>query len=104
MAYSEAQHKDGNKDDNRASNLKWGSPKHNAVDRDNHQTTARGIRNGNAKLNGEGVVSIRKLRQSGRTLQSIADEFNVSKKLILLVVQEKIWKHVTNENTNKNTV
>jgi hypothetical protein len=92
--YPEAQHKNGVRTDNRASNLKWGSPKHNAADRAEHGTTARGARNPNAKLTNGKVCKIRDLRAEGRTLQSLADQFNVSKKLILLVTQKKIWKHV----------
>lgn len=52
-----------------------------------------------AKLNEESVVSISimRLRASGRTFISIARQFCVSKKLIMLVCQRKIWRHV-NDN------
>lgn len=94
MAYPESQHINGNRLDNRVKNLKWGTPKHNAADRDAHGMTKRGSKSTNAKLVEREVAVIRKLRTEGRTLQSLADQFRVSKKLILLIVQGKIWTHV----------
>jgi HNH endonuclease len=92
--YPESQHRDGNKDDNRASNLKWGTQTHNAADRDQHGHTAKGEKNATAKLDDTRVRLILSLRRAGLTLQAIADRFSVSKKLVLLIVQRKIWRHV----------
>jgi len=64
-----------------------------AKDRDNNGHTKKGIQNANAKLNNQKVVQIRSLR-SKMSLNQLAKKFKVSKKLILLVVQKKIWKHV----------
>jgi len=92
-AYPEVQHINGIKTDNRVDNLKWGNQKMNAADRDEHGNTQRGIKNKSAKLNDNQVVLIRKMIGSA-SLQKIADKFNVSKKLILLIKQNKIWKHL----------
>lgn len=43
-------HRNGDKQDNRARNLYWGTHKTNAADREKHGHTARGKRNGNSKL------------------------------------------------------
>lgn len=39
-------HKDGNRQNNCASNLRWGTRKENAADREKHGNTARGSKNG----------------------------------------------------------
>ena len=93
MAMPEVQHKNDIKTENRFENLKWGDAKSNAKDRDNNGHTKKGIQNANAKLNNQKVVQIRSLR-SKMSLNQLAKKFKVSKKLILLVVQKKIWKHV----------
>jgi hypothetical protein len=94
MAYPESQHKNGIRTDNRVVNLKWGNQQHNAADRHAHGNTAIGARNPNAKLDDQKVRKILAGRKNGQTLQSLADENGVSKKLILLLTQNKIWKHV----------
>jgi hypothetical protein len=90
----ESQHKNGNRLDNRVSNLKWGTQKDNAADRDAHGNTMRGTRNPMAKLDPDKVIQIRAMREGGSTFQSIAESMSVSKKLIMLVIQGKIWTHV----------
>lgn len=94
FAYPESQHKNGVRADNRSSNLKWGIPLHNAADRENHGNSIHGSKSPNAKLNESKVGRILKLRSRGKTLQALADKFQVSKKLVLLITQRKIWKHV----------
>lgn len=89
----ESHHKNGNPADNRLENIRWGTAKTNAIDRDLHGRTARGERNAMSKLRDNDVRRIRTLLDT-RTLQSIADEFGVSKKLVLLIKQNKAWKHV----------
>lgn len=93
-AFPEVQHKNGISVDNKIENLKWGNQKENANDRGKHGHTAHGSKHSNAKLNEKKVISILQLRTQGRTLMSLAKKFNVSKKLILLICQKKIWKHV----------
>jgi hypothetical protein len=90
----ESQHINGNRKDNRVVNLKWGNPKENALDREGHGNTMRGTKSPHAKLSPGAVRDIRKLRKQGKTLRALADQYNVSKKLILLVVQNKIWRDV----------
>lgn len=93
-AYPESQHINGNKDDNSVKNLKWGNQKHNAEDRERHGNTMKGSRNANAKLCSRDIVRILALRKDGNSFQSIARKYNVSKKLILLICQRKIWRCV----------
>lgn len=47
------------------------------------------------KLNNEDIFQIRKMRESdGMTFQSIADQFKVSKRLIMNIVSRRTWKHI----------
>ena len=55
----ECAHNDGNYLNNSSSNLRWATAKENAQDRDKHGRTARGSKNGSAKLREEDVIRIR---------------------------------------------
>ncbi|GMV18565.1 MAG: hypothetical protein AMXMBFR56_67890 [Polyangiaceae bacterium] len=48
----------------------------------------------NAKLTEEAIRTIRAGRTAGRSLNTLAREHGVSKKLILRIVQRLAWKHV----------
>lgn len=55
----------------------------------------KGEENGCAKLTEQAVKEIRKLRATGEwSLNELAREFKVSKRLVLFVVQRKSWAHV----------
>lgn len=86
-------HNNGVRDDNRVSNLKWGTPQDNADDRNIHGNTARGERSGAAKLTQTAVDQIRMKRKEGRTLESIAKEFGVNKRTVGRIVHGLTWRH-----------
>jgi len=94
LCYPEVQHKDDNKLNNTVSNLKWGNQKHNADDRKKNGHQCYGSKSPKSKLNESKVREIKELREQGISLNKIAEKYGVSKKLILLVVQNKIWRHV----------
>ena len=87
-------HKNDIKTDNRISNLYWGTHLNNMNDKRINGNVAHGEDMPQAKLSYLKILEILQLRKNGSTLMAIARKFNVSKKLILLVVQRKIWKHV----------
>lgn len=87
-------HKDDCKANNNVNNLYWGNAKLNAQDRENNGNTAKGERNGMSKLTDEKVLKIKNLLETGNSLLNTAKEFGVSKKIVLLIKQEKIWKHI----------
>lgn len=93
LCYPEVHHINGKRDDNRVENLRWGNQKQNAEDRKIHGNNAEGIKLKTAKLNEEKVRAIREER-SFMSLNQLKNKYGVSRKLILLVCQRKIWKHV----------
>lgn len=94
LALPESQHKDGNRHNNTVENLKWGTQKDNAQDRRLHGNTVVGEKSPNAKLSKMQVHEMRTLRNTGYTLARLAEVFGVSKKLVLLIVNHKIWRSV----------
>jgi hypothetical protein len=53
-------------------------------------------------LCGEQVLKILELRKSGRTQQSIADEFGVTQSCIMLILTGRSWSHLTGIKLNPN--
>lgn len=92
----EVNHKNGIKTDNRLCNLELVTRSENMLHAfANGLCIAKtGETNGNSKLKEFQVLEIRDKRTKGRTLQSLADEYNVSKKNILDIVKGKIWRSV----------
>ncbi|MDD5458381.1 MAG: HNH endonuclease [Phycisphaerae bacterium] len=73
----ECRHKNGNRLDDRADNLEWGSSAENAIDREHHGRTRRGENNGFAKLTDAQVAEIMSLK--GKLSQSqIGRRFGIS--------------------------
>jgi hypothetical protein len=68
----EVAHSNGNRHDNRASNLRWVLHKENMRDRDLHGTTAIGARNGKLKHSDEQVAQIRNMHASGLGYRKIS--------------------------------
>jgi len=115
----EGRHLDGVRSNNSAYNLRWGTRKQNAEDRDRHGTTARGARHGSvtrpesrpkgltwrrsyeatargtrqgaAKLN---AAKVKEIRSSPGTCAEIAMRYQVSKSLIAQIRRGLWWRHV----------
>lgn len=103
----EVRHLDGDKRNNAAENLRWGTQKENAADRDAHGRTARGGRNGahlmpekrrrgtdngNSKLTPQAVLEI---LRDGRAQTVIAAAHGVNQTLVSHIKLGRIWNHVT---------
>ncbi len=91
-------HNDGNRRNNRASNLRWDTPSANALDKFKHGTQAstfsQGSRNRNAKLTESDIIEIRSLRLSGLKQYEIAERFNVCRPTITHILRGTYWSHV----------
>lgn len=92
----ETRHLDGNPQNNMISNLVWGTRKKNACDRtrDGRHHCNRGERNGNAKLNTEYVLAIRKLADNGISQRKIARQFGIDQSTVSYAVSGKGWHSV----------
>lgn len=90
----EVRHLDGDKLNNRASNLAWGTAKTNGEDRVRHGTSTTGETNPNAKLDTDNVVAMRRAWGAGRKLQEIADEHGICLSQAHNIVRGDQWGHV----------
>lgn len=91
----ECAHFDGDKQNNRLTNLRWATRIENMADRDRHGTTYRGVKHHKCKLSPSQVLEIRALGESGRSQRAIAREFGISKPTVANIVHRRIWKHLT---------
>lgn len=102
-------HKDGNKLNNKSRNLKWGTRKQNADDREVHGRTARGKnngafthpelrpkgeRNGQSKLTEAQVREIRRLHGEGMGYRRLGQMFEVQRNTIRYIIIGRTWAHV----------
>jgi hypothetical protein len=88
----QCRHLDGDKTNNAASNLRWGSAKENSDDRQLHGTMGYGEANSMSKLTNEQVAEIRRRVDLGETQRSMCKIFNVSPMTISRVVRKETWK------------
>ena len=87
-------HLDGNKENNAATNLKWGTAKENAQDREKHGKTSKGEHRHSAKLTAKQVLEIRDLRLEGVPHNQIAEKYKVRPETISMICRHKTWKHI----------
>lgn len=88
-------HNDGNKLNNRASNLRWATPKENAADKEKHGTLTKGPNpnlqgenNPRALLNAKSALYI---RESSESAKSLATQFDVSTSTIHDIRKGRSW-------------
>lgn len=96
-AAHEIRHLDGNRQNNRADNLAWGTRQENIDDRERHGTTARGSRTGTAVLTENAVREIKQRLRVGETKADLARSFGVSWPCIDHIARGDCWKHITEE-------
>lgn len=90
----ECRHLNGDRADNRAENLLWGTRKENGEDRVTHGTSDRGEDNGNSRLDESDVCDIRFLLTWGVAKRQIARLFGVGQKTVYDIDIGKTWRHV----------
>lgn len=87
-------HNNGDKLDNRAWNLRWGTQRENIIDKWLHGTMGIGAKNPFAKLTEADVREIRRLCSSGARQKDVADQFGVCQVNISAIVRRKTWSHI----------
>jgi hypothetical protein len=91
----EVGHRDGDRLNARADNLRWVTRSENENDRKLHGTDNQGERHGMAKLNDEKVMKIIKMISDGYDYITISQTFNISMATISFIRHGKAWRHVT---------
>ncbi len=94
-----ARHLDDVPANNRAENLRWGTPIENAADRERNGNGNRGSRHGLAKLSEDDVREIRRAYSRGERRSEIAKRFPMVKPNHLWAVAHRPerWAHVSSE-------
>jgi hypothetical protein len=88
-------HNDGDKSNNRVSNLRWGTPKENARDMIAHGTAPIGSKNGGSIFTEQDIPIICALYDAGQNTCQIADDFGVNVSTIQRILSGERWSHVS---------
>lgn len=96
-------HLDGNKLNNNLSNLVYGTPQQNMLDRNTHGTMPHGENHHKAKLLAVDVGAIRTRYAAGTSAAALAAEKGVSRSTIHRIAAGKSWKNASNRRTESVT-
>lgn len=88
----QAAHRDGDRRNNRADNLRWATCRENHADRRAHGTDPTGTRNGRAKLDAIDVAEIRALREENVPARAIGRHYGISHRQVLRVAAREQWR------------
>lgn len=82
-------HRDGDNYNCRADNLRWGTPRENAIEAMRHQTLRGSV------LNEQTVTTIRGLhRRHNLSLEKLSEMFGVRRRSIRQIITRQTWSHI----------
>lgn len=87
-------HRNGDRADNRAVNLRWATSAENESDKRAHGRDLTGERHHQAKLTEAQVIEIRRRRAAGEQGRSLAREFGVTESAICSIHNRRSWRYV----------
>jgi hypothetical protein len=89
-------HYDGNKENNRLTNLRWDTPKNNTADSIRHGVIRRGEGVTNGKLTEKDVLEIRRVCRTGKRGNTIflCKKYGIHLTTLHSIIHRKTWKHV----------
>ncbi len=90
----ECRHLDGDRTNNRVSNLQWDTRQENMADRKRHGTAQIGSRHGKSQLTECQVANILSEHSHGVNVHSLAVRYGVCKATIRFIICGRTWKHV----------
>lgn len=90
----QARHGPNGKQDNRLTELCWGTGLEQAEDKRRDGTMARGERQGNAKLTAPDIIEIRRRVESGESQPSVAAQYKITQVHVSRIVLRQSWAHV----------
>jgi hypothetical protein len=91
-----SRHINGNKTDNRARNLCWGTVYQNHMDKKRHGTFQEGLNHGNSKLTPAAILDI---RASDDSSPNLGRKYGVSRTTIIGIRKGRAWRHVMPQDT-----
>lgn len=91
----EALHENGERSDDRKSNLRWGTSKENQEDRRRHGTLPMGVTHVSAKLTDDAVREIVHPGSVDMSYAELGRKFGVTPQCIAAVRYGKTWRHIT---------
>jgi hypothetical protein len=90
---AQARHLDGDRFNNRLSNLAWGTPAENSADKARHGTAPVGERNPQARLTVEAVAELRAAHAAGGvSYTQLAKKFGVSTMTAWRAIRGESWR------------
>lgn len=90
----EACHNDGDRGNNRLTNLRWGSRQDNVDDRVRHGRQQRGTRCRTTRLTEDQVRAMRAACRAGQSTRSLAREYGISTGTAWSAIVGATWKHI----------
>lgn len=90
----ETRHLNGNRQDNRLTNLQYGTKVENMADRLLHGTDSRGEKNARAVLTESDVRTIRERASRGDNVAAISRDYRCTRMAIRLAITRRTWRHV----------